>query len=153
MTKQTFDTIPDSAGASAKTRRSWLSMTPVILLGFIIVVVIPVLEINDSHLFNPDWPPHARLHEAWQLGTNAGIALMAIWMTLRGQNRLACGLSLLIVVPLLMAYAVRHAYGGSMSRDGLNDTIASISGLPVIVILLIAVSLLPGLMPTNADKI
>jgi hypothetical protein len=28
----------------------------------------PLLEANVAHVLNPEWPPHARLHEAWQLG-------------------------------------------------------------------------------------
>jgi hypothetical protein len=28
------------------------------LLG--LLVLLPVLEIRDTHVFNPSWPPHAR---------------------------------------------------------------------------------------------
>ena len=42
------------------------------------VVVIPVLEINSSHVFNETWPAHARFHEVWQLITNFGIGLLCL---------------------------------------------------------------------------
>lgn len=132
---------------SPESRPSRFSLLPVLATALVMMIGIPVLEINDSHLFNPDWPPHARLHEAWQLGTNAGLALLAAWLAFKGQQRLASGLSLLIVAPLLIAYALRGGFGGSMSRDGLNDTVVNTSSIPVIIMLLLAASLLPGLMP------
>lgn len=44
------------------------------------LILLPVLEVTDTHVFNPTWPPHARLHEVWQLTTNVGIALVALWL-------------------------------------------------------------------------
>lgn len=152
MTARHTPAPSEIAVGSPRDRPSWVSLLPVLATTLVMVVGIPVLEINDSHLFNPDWPPHARLHEAWQLGTNAGIALTAAWLAFKGLRRLASGLALLIVAPLLIAYALRSGFGGSMSRDGLNDTIASASGVPVIVMLLLAASLLPGLMPEKAGN-
>ena len=43
-----------------------------------LTVVIPVFELKSTHLTNPEWPSHARLHEAWQLLTNAAISVIAI---------------------------------------------------------------------------
>lgn len=28
-------------------------------------LAVPLLEINATHVFNPEWVPHARLHEVW----------------------------------------------------------------------------------------
>lgn len=152
MTARQTPPPSEIAVGSPSDRPSWVSLLPVLATALVMAVGIPVLEINDSHLFNPDWPPHARLHEAWQLGTNAWLALTAVWLAFKGLRRLASGLALLIVAPLLIAYALRSGFGGSMSRDGLNDTIASASGIPVIVMLLLAASLLPGLMPEKAGN-
>ncbi len=42
-----------------------------ITLGVLVyAVIVPYLKIKASHVFNPLWPPHARLHEVWQLSTN-----------------------------------------------------------------------------------
>lgn len=43
-------------------------------------VLIPFLEWNDSHVFNPDWPPHARFHEVWQLFTHITLGLFALYL-------------------------------------------------------------------------
>jgi hypothetical protein len=152
MTARHTPAPSEFAVGSPSDRPSWMKLLPILATALVTVVGIPVLEINDSHLFNPDWPPHARLHEAWQLGTNAGLALTAVWLAFKGLPRLASGLALLIVAPLLIAYALRSGFGGSMSRDGLNDTIAGASGIPVIIMLLLAASLLPGLTLEKAGS-
>lgn len=28
---------------------------------------VPYLEVNETHVFNMEWPSHARLHNVWQL--------------------------------------------------------------------------------------
>ena len=43
-------------------------------------VAVPVLEINDTHVFNPEWVPHARLHEVWQLVTNTAFGALSLWL-------------------------------------------------------------------------
>lgn len=42
-------------------------------------LVVPILEINTTYVFNPDWPAHARLHEVWQLATISAFAVLALW--------------------------------------------------------------------------
>lgn len=41
-------------------------------------LVVPIFEINASHVFNPHWPPHARLHEVWQLATNCALGAFSL---------------------------------------------------------------------------
>lgn len=78
-------------------------------------VAVPLLEISDTHVFNPEWPPHARLHEIWQLATNSMIGMLALWLAWgRGNVRLPAVLALLVMGGFLLAYAIRDLYGGSM---------------------------------------
>lgn len=53
------------------------------LNSLVFILVVPALEIGPSHVFNPDWPGHAKLHEVWQLATNAMLGLFAIWLVWR----------------------------------------------------------------------
>jgi hypothetical protein len=41
-----------------------------------------LLDIGDTHLFNPSWDEHSRVHEVWRLATNfmvASLGLYLIW--------------------------------------------------------------------------
>lgn len=78
-------------------------------------LLVPILEINNSHVFNPEWAPHARLHEVWQLATNTPLAVFCLWLVWGKNNiRLPSVLTLFITGGFLFAYAIRSVYGGSM---------------------------------------
>ncbi|ULC58183.1 hypothetical protein MBM09_09655 [Flaviramulus sp. BrNp1-15] len=47
---------------------------------FLYALVVPYLEINITHVFNPDWTPHVRIHEVWQLITNSSIGVLCLWL-------------------------------------------------------------------------
>ncbi|HZX50900.1 hypothetical protein [Pseudomonas sp. XK-1] len=90
---------------------------------------VPLLEINQTHVFNPQWEAHARLHEVWQLATNSALALLALWLTWRCQQiRLASLLSMLVTGGFLFAYFARHFYSGSMVlSDGSEKLVLGIN--------------------------
>jgi CDP-diglyceride synthetase len=79
-------------------------------------VVVPVLEINATHVFNPEWPPHARLHEVWQLATNSMLGVLALWLTWRKhQVQMPALLAVLVMGGFLFAWLAGDLYGGSMA--------------------------------------
>jgi hypothetical protein len=88
-------------------------------------IAVPYLEINDTHVFNPDWVAHARLHEVWQLITNSSLGAVALWLTWMsadGRGK-ASAIALLITGGFLAAYALQGSYGGSMVHpDGTEKT-------------------------------
>ncbi|MDT8189537.1 hypothetical protein [Pseudomonas aeruginosa] len=90
---------------------------------------VPLLEINQTHVFNPQWEAHARLHEVWQLATNSALAVLALWLTWRRQQiRLASLLSMLVTGGFLFAFFARHSYGGSMVlSDGSEKLVLGIN--------------------------
>ncbi len=102
-----------------------------VTLGVMIyAVAIPILEINATHVFNPEWPPHARLHEVWQLATNSSIGLFSLWLAWgRGQVRLASILALLVMGGFVFAYAIQAGYGGSMvlTAGGAEKTVLGLN--------------------------
>lgn len=76
---------------------------------------VPLLEINPTHVFNPSWEAHARLHEVWQLTTNSALALLSLWLVwVRNDIKLPSILAMLVTGGFLFAYLVRDGYGGSM---------------------------------------
>jgi hypothetical protein len=124
------------------------------LSAIILTVVIPVFEINSTHLTNPEWPAHARLHEAWQLLTNAIISLLALWCVWSGRApRIGISLALMICASFLTAWALGSVYGGSMLHT--DGTQTAVAGINVVVIVVIAMTalLLASLWKTKAAEI
>lgn len=63
------------------------------VLGFGIVTTVLIVAVvdvfNSTHLFNPDWPPHARFHNAMQAWTLLLVSVVS-WIGLqRGQYGVA----------------------------------------------------------------
>jgi hypothetical protein len=92
-------------------------------------VAVPILEINDTHVFNPQWPPHARLHEVWQLISNTSIGLLSLWLTwFRNDLKMPAILTFVVTGGFLAAYVLRASYGGSMLRsDGSELTLVGVN--------------------------
>ena len=92
-------------------------------------IVVPFLEINDTHVFNPDWTPHVRIHEVWQLITNTSIGIFCLWLLwYKDDTKLSALLSLLIMGAFLLAFLIKDSYGGSMKYlDGSEKTILGVN--------------------------
>ena len=91
--------------------------------------VVPFLEINTSHVFNPDWTPHVRIHEVWQLITNTSIGLLSLWLVwFKKETKISAILSLLVTGGFLLAFLLQDTYGGSMKYlDGSEKTLFGIN--------------------------
>jgi len=92
-------------------------------------VVVPFLEINATHVFNPDWTPHVRIHEVWQLITNSSIGILCLWLVwVKKETKISTVLSLLVTGGFLLAYILQDFYGGSMKfLDGSEKTLIGIN--------------------------
>lgn len=112
-------------------------------------LLVPVLELNDTHVYNPLWPSHARLHEVWQLLTNSAIAGIVLWMAWsRGNIRTAARLGLIPPLAFLASYALAGLYGGSMKHsDGTELTLLGVNASGLIMSLAFAVLLYIAMTP------
>ena len=109
------------------------------LSAIVFAVLIPVLELNSTHLTNSEWPSHARLHEAWQLLTNAAISLLALGCVWTNRApRIGIILALMICASFLTAWALGSVYGGSMLHT--DGTQMAVGGVNVAVIVVIALT-------------
>lgn len=90
---------------------------------------VPILEINSTHVFNPDWTPHVRIHEVWQLLTNSGIGLFCLWLVWQKQKIIVPSIiGLFITGGFLLAFILKDLYGGSMKYlDGSEKTLLGIN--------------------------
>ena len=92
-------------------------------------IVVPFMEINGTHVFNPNWTPHVRIHEVWQLITNSGIGLFCIWLVWgKNETKISAILSLLVTGGFLVAFMLQEFYGGSMKYlDGSEKQLLGIN--------------------------
>jgi len=92
-------------------------------------VLTPILELGVTHVINPDWPGHARLHEVWQLLTNSSLAMLCLWLIwCSRQLRLAALIAFIISLGFLVAYALSPLYGGTMLHsDGSEIAVGGIN--------------------------
>jgi hypothetical protein len=89
---------------------------------FFFIVGPPIADFNASHVANPLWPGHARLHTVWLIGTNAligGFALAILWGRAGAVSRTrllsAAALVASVLLGFLVAGATRSLYGGTFS--------------------------------------
>lgn len=116
-----------------------------ITLGVVVFgLLLPVLEIGPTHVFNADWPAHARLHEVWQLITNSSLAVLCLMMVwIRRMVILPSIIGLCVMGGVVIAHVIEARYGGALIYPG-GPTLALL-GIPgALLIPLIAVTLFGG---------
>jgi hypothetical protein len=97
-----------------------------ITLGILVYgLLVPILEVNPSHVFNPDWPAHALLHEVWQLITNSMLGLYCLWLTwVKKDLILSSVIGMLVTGGFLLAFLLKETFEGSMVHpDGSEATL------------------------------
>ncbi len=106
-----------------------LQKTAITFSVILYAIVVPYLEINTTHVFNPDWTPHARIHEVWQLFTNTSIGILCLWLIWKKREvLLSSTLSMVVTGSFLIAFTLQDMYGGSMRfLDGSEKTILGIN--------------------------
>jgi len=92
-------------------------------------LVVPFLEINDTHVFNPNWTPHSLIHEVWQLVTNTLLAVVCLWLVwIKKETYFPSLIGMIITGSFLFAYLIQDLYGGSMKYlDGSEKTLLGLN--------------------------
>lgn len=87
-------------------------------------IIPPLVDLRETHVFHPDWTPHARMHMVWLLGTNTSIAMVALYILWLHQSslilrvRLAGVLGLCVYGGFMLSASTTSLYGGSLSDAG-----------------------------------
>ena len=83
-------------------------------------VVPPIVDWSPTHAFHPDWPPHARFHMVWLLGTNSTLALIVVFLVLKPagdrilQLRIASLLGVAAFAGFVVATILQPSYAGAL---------------------------------------
>jgi hypothetical protein len=93
---------------------------PTVLYGIVPIIV----DISPTHVFHPEWTPHARFHMVWLVATNAAIAMVALYLLwAKGENqifrtKLAGFMGLCVFGGFFIAVATQPLYQGALSDVG-----------------------------------
>ena len=81
-----------------------------------------LLDIGDTHLFNPDWDEHSRVHEVWRLATNFMIALLGLYLIWKNNMLfLASLLSLCMILGFMISIITMPFYKGLAVGNGIDE--------------------------------
>lgn len=90
-----------------------------ITIATLVYGVIPVLvDLTETHVFHPDWTPHARFHMVWLLSTNsilAALALYLMWISKYDaviRIRAAGAVGLCVLGGFFVSALTKNLYGG-----------------------------------------
>ncbi len=75
-----------------------------IFITFIIVsstVISVVVDWNATHLFNPEWPGHARLHGLLFLNLLCGASLLGLWLMWRQSREPELGVRVAVLITVM----------------------------------------------------
>jgi hypothetical protein len=93
---------------------------PTVLYGLVPIIV----DISPTHVFHPQWTPHARFHMVWLVATNAALAIVALYLLwAKGDDRifrakLAGFLGACVFGGFFVAVATHPLYQGALSDVG-----------------------------------
>ncbi|BDX06935.1 DUF6640 family protein [Planctobacterium marinum] len=121
-------------------KRHLISKLTLTLGAILYLAVIPYLEWNDSHVFNPDWPAHARFHEVWQLSTNIALGILVLWLCWRRSQFVLSGvINCLVMGGVLVSHALSDHIGSTVKSGNIAKLILG-QDLAVIVALIVVLS-------------
>ena len=81
-----------------------------------------LIDIGATHLLNPNWDAHARVHEVWRLSTNTLIAILGLYLLwIKQREFLAALLSLCLLIGFWISVFLMPFYGGLPVGDGINE--------------------------------
>ena len=81
-----------------------------------------LLDMGDTHLFNPDWDEHSRVHEVWRLATNFMIAFLGLYLIWKkNMHAIASLLSLCMILGFMFSIITMPLYNGLAVGIGIDE--------------------------------
>ena len=90
-----------------------------LLLGTMLPLIV---DTGSTHLLNPDWDAHSRVHEVWRLSTNIFIAVIGLYLLwVSNYLLLPALLSSCIVLGFFSAIFTMSLNGGVTIGEGIEE--------------------------------
>ena len=81
-----------------------------------------LLDIGDTHLFNPNWDEHSRVHEVWRIATNSMIAFLGLYLIWKkNMLSIAALLSLCMILGFMISIITMPFYNGLAVGVGIDE--------------------------------
>ena len=104
--------------------RSRIARVLLTLTALILALVPPLADFGPSHVTNPSWPPHARLHTVWLVCTNSMVALLALALLWRRDHSRdprtiprSAALLTTVLAGFFLAAASQTLYNGALTDE------------------------------------
>ena len=104
------------------TRQQWVHLLLSLASGSL-AIVVPLVDLNASHLLHPDWSMHARFHVLWAVlvfSMMGWYSLYLLWLspwTIMTRIRIVMVMMLIINSAFLATTALRSFYGGALADE------------------------------------
>lgn len=119
---------------SAKITGSLKLSRILITIATLVYGFVPLLvDLTETHVFHPDWTPHARFHMVWLISTNCALAFVALfvmWISrfdALTRIRFAGVIGLCVLGGFFLSTLTKGLYGGSLVDP--NGGVPPIMGL------------------------
>lgn len=81
-----------------------------------------LIDVGITHLLNPDWDAHARVHEVWRLSSHSFIAFVGLYLIWIMQKEvLAALLSLCLLLGFWVSVFLMPFYDGLAVGQGVDE--------------------------------
>ncbi len=107
-----------------------------ILITFVLVsdaIVSTAIDWNATHLFNPEWTPHARFHDASFLNLLCGVSIIGIWLIWRQSKEPDVGVKVAALIPVIYRAAffyITWIIPGTSLNAG-SEPMPQLAGIPI----------------------
>lgn len=106
-----------------------------LLLSFVVISVAMApltADLNETHIYNHDWPPHARFHTAVLMFLSVGLTLMGLWLIWRRTLEFRTHAFLAMLIPVLSwgSFFLALLLPGTGAED-VPGELPRVAGLPL----------------------
>ncbi|MEL6830322.1 MAG: DUF6640 family protein [Pseudomonadota bacterium] len=108
-----------------------ITMKILITIATVIYGVVPAIaDVNETHLLNPEWSPHARVHGAWFLFFGWSMAMMSLFfLWVKDWIYIPCFVGLMFASGFWVAFLLAPLYGGSLTDpNGIEAKVLGLDG-------------------------